>query len=75
MPRPLTTGYLLDLAANAPTYVYAGFKVPEGTDTVDIALGGRSVTMAGIKVPVTCGRAPCGGRRTGAPRRSASLRR
>ena len=42
---------VLDLAANAPTYVYAGFKVPEGTDTVDIALGGRSVTMAGIKVP------------------------
>jgi hypothetical protein len=47
----LTTGYLSDLAANAPTYVYAGFKIPEGTDTVDIALDGRSVTMAGIKVP------------------------
>jgi hypothetical protein len=47
----LTTGYLSDLAANAPTYVYVGFKIPEGTDTVDIALDGRSVTMAGIKVP------------------------
>lgn len=47
----LTSGYLTDLVMNETNYLYAGFAIPENTDTIDIGVNSSSLRMEGVKLP------------------------